>query len=75
MTERDPDQQPTDADRGVPANPAHHPAETVEALEERVSADRPDPMGDEQQVAGEDVTEPTRDGAGDEDESATESSG
>jgi hypothetical protein len=74
MTERDPNEK-TGAGRDVPADPAHHQAETVEALEERISTDRPDPTDDVEQVAGEDVTEPTRDGADDEDPSATESSG
>ena len=74
MTERDPHEKPG-AGREVPANPTQHQAETVEALEERVSADRPDPTDEEEQVAGEDVTAPTRDGADDEDASATESSG
>jgi hypothetical protein len=73
MTERDPHEKP--GAREVPADPAHHQAETVDALEERISAERPDPTDEVEQVAGEDVTAPTRDGAGDQDESATESSG
>lgn len=74
MTERDPKEKPGTG-REVPADPAHHQAETVDALEERISAERPDPTDEVDQVAGEDVTAPMRDGADDEDASGTESSG
>ncbi|MFC6288196.1 hypothetical protein ACFP3Q_14060 [Nocardioides sp. GCM10027113] len=79
MTEQQQDHTDRAADQDLPDNPEHHQAETVDALEERVAgeaAERADGQEPEEQVRGEDVTDPDGgDGEADGDESTSEPAG